>query len=48
MGGQVSIFFNASSQEVLPFQQCAEKTSYCVNLFSVASALIVVSFFKRL
>ena len=43
MGGKVSSG-NVSSQKVLPFQQCAEKTAYYMNHFSVASVIFGLLF----
>ena len=43
MGGKVSSG-NVSSQKVLPFQQCAEKTAFYVNYFSVASMIFGLLF----
>ena len=37
-------FFNVNLQKVLPFQQCAEETAYCVNHFSVASLIFGLLF----
>ena len=46
MGGKVSILINVSSQKVLPFQQSAEKTAFCVNHFDVASLIFGLLFYN--
>ena len=40
----ILFFFNVSLQKVLPFQQCAEETAYCVNHFSVVSLIFGLLF----